>query len=123
MKSPGTTKPTNQNFFVSYQDARYMSATEGFWRIMGTKAYPIQEMKPHVQDLEVHLPGQNMAYWKSSRKPKSVAKDPLKAKSCLTEYFVQVQKEKLFPLDPEERKLRGIIGPHAYELRYHQFPT
>lgn len=41
----------------NFQDARFLTASEGVWRLFG---FPLSAMNPAVIRLDIHLPGENM---------------------------------------------------------------
>ena len=98
-----------------------MSATEGFWRMIGTDIWPIQRMAPTVQTLEVHLP-KNPGITFRKGEARTAATSKRKQRSTLTQFFETCKREKSRPLSEATRTIRGKVGPHAYELKYHEMP-
>lgn len=97
-----------------YQDARYISACEAFWRLMD---FEIFGQSHRVTRLDVHLPGQQYVQHDTSVAGATAAL--LGAESTtLTDYFRTVLYERNAPLIAAE--LRG--GPPACALLYHDFP-
>ncbi len=48
----------------SYQDCRYIGSYEAMWRTLN---FPIQEQKPKVEQLDIHLKDNQTVYWKENK--------------------------------------------------------
>ena len=53
-----------------YLNARYISASEAFWRIY---EFPIHSRKPAIEKLPCHLPGENVVLFREGEARQAVA--------------------------------------------------
>ena len=83
-----------QDEITSYINANYYSDTNSLWRLY---QFPMTEMKPSVQTLAIHLPGQQTVFIKKGEDPKKAAKRH--EETSLTAFF------KLNARDPEANNL------------------
>ena len=105
-----------------YQDARYVSASETAWRLF---SFPMVELEPSVERLEIHLEGHHSVYYKECEHEN--ANGLRKEQSTkLTAYFSANQKYKktkrilcaAFPKYFTWDKAKGIRKPRTkYEVR------
>ena len=78
----GEEKDISNDEIQCYVDARYMSASEAYWRLY---EFPIQQMKPSVQKLPLHLEDEQVVLFQTADLNKTINQGPPKTK--LTEFF------------------------------------
>ncbi|KAG2216227.1 hypothetical protein INT45_006933, partial [Circinella minor] len=86
-----------------YQDARYVSASESFWRLFG---FSLHSRAPFVQSLSIHLPGKKSVYYRPNQTVQQVIERAEQKLSTL---------EACFELNRND--------PTTRELCYHQIPS
>ncbi|KAG2207868.1 hypothetical protein INT45_006939, partial [Circinella minor] len=86
-----------------YQDARYVSALESFWRLFG---FSLHSRAPFVQSLSIHLPGKKSVYYRPNQTVQQVIERAEQKLSTLEAYFELNRND-----------------PTARELCYHQIPS
>ena len=127
----------------SFIDSRYIGASQAAWRIM---EFPIGAKYPSVQQLKVHLPGENYVVYKENENEyidyeqymdneqyinnnneqymNHILEDEKYEQSTLTEYFANNAIELLHPLS--RRKLGkfrdGSLRPTGPQLLYSEYP-
>ncbi len=67
-----------------YLDARYVSTSEGTWRLFKT---PIHDRSPAIERLPVHLPNQQLAIYRDMDNIQEITNRAAAKKSPLTEWF------------------------------------
>jgi len=67
-----------------YLDARYVSTSEGAWRLFKT---PMHDHSPAIERLPVHLPNQQLAIYKDTDNIQEIANRAAAKKTPLTEWF------------------------------------
>ena len=65
---------------MTYQDARYTSASEAAWRLL---PFPMVEQYPTVERLEVHLEGNHKYYFEKDKEAAAAMKSESKPKKLL----------------------------------------
>jgi hypothetical protein len=67
-----------------YLDARYVSTSEGAWRLFKT---PMHDRSPAIERLPVHLPNQQLAIYRDTDNIQEIANRVAAKKTPLTEWF------------------------------------
>ena len=104
-----------------YFDALYISGSEACWKMLGCEMH---SRCPSVEICKIHLPGRHLVYYKPTSNLEEIMGRDGTAKTMLTEWFVNNQKEIENPL-PEKALLKDLQGnphPTGPELLYHEYP-
>ncbi|XP_020262380.1 uncharacterized protein LOC109838340 [Asparagus officinalis] len=100
------------NEIKNFQDARWVSAQEAFWRIY---EFHLNEIFPAVINLQLHMPNhQYVSYWKHQDLSKLIHLEHV-SKTMLTEFFTMCKKIK-------EGNKKKHEKDHEKELLYVEFP-
>ncbi|XP_020243617.1 uncharacterized protein LOC109821873 [Asparagus officinalis] len=100
------------NEIKNFQDARWVSAQEAFWRIY---EFHLNEIFPAVINLQLHMPNhQYVSYWKHQDLSKFIHLEHV-SKTMLTEFFTMCKKIK-------EGNKKKHEKDHEKELLYVEFP-
>jgi hypothetical protein len=114
-------KKRNRDEIKMFLDARYLSASEAFWRIF---AFPLHETNPSVVRLAVHLPNQQFVVFNSELLG-SEAQLALenKRKTTLTQWFAVNRSESKERLSEEVLLApNGDSNPSSQTILYPDFP-
>jgi hypothetical protein len=89
-----------------FLDGRYISASEGGWRILH---FDMHGQQPNIVRLQIHLPGQHMVVFNPDEDPEAVLERATQEKTTLTAFF-------------DANKDPGPLGEEARKLTYQEFP-
>jgi hypothetical protein len=108
-------QPAVRDEIKHYQDGRYVSASEGAWRLFG---FDMQKKVPTVVRLAVHLPGQQTVYFQEGG---DVDRAMRGSKTTLTEWFAYNMSARsahaaALATDP------AAAAPRCLSTLYHDFP-
>lgn len=95
--------PSNVDEVKIYLDARYISASEATWRLLGNKMH---DGSPPIQRLQLHLPQQQPVYFAADGDLQDVVDRARGRDTTLTAYFKA-----------------NLKYPHARNLLYQGFPS